>query len=203
MKTISDVCDKDEFKRRFMRKVRADAMTGCINWVGSIGFGGYGRFCFESIAWSAHRVAYELVNGQIEQSGAGWFVLHRCDNPCCCNPDHLYVGSAKDNAMDAANRKRLLHTARTISASYGKHGEDKYVGTVFYEFNGEVKTLKEWSKLLGVNESTLDQRFLAGWPPQSISMPSSKYKRHTREECIFEYKRFSGEKEVQQYLSAH
>ena len=53
--------------------------------------------------FSAHRLAWEAANGPIP---AGLLVLHHCDNPPCCNPAHLYVGTAKDNARDCKARGR-------------------------------------------------------------------------------------------------
>lgn len=51
----------------------------------------------KKLGFSAHRVAYELANGEIQ---GGLFVLHRCDNPVCCNPKHLFLGTQGDNARD-------------------------------------------------------------------------------------------------------
>jgi hypothetical protein len=51
----------------------------------------------------AHRVAYELFVGPVPD---GMFVCHRCDNPPCCNPAHLFIGTAKDNAVDSSNKER-------------------------------------------------------------------------------------------------
>lgn len=51
----------------------------------------------------AHRVAYELANGEIPK---GLFVLHRCDNPVCCNPKHLFLGTQSDNAKDMWRKNR-------------------------------------------------------------------------------------------------
>lgn len=73
---------------------------GCWLWTGALGGrGGYGRFDADR----AHRVAYELVVGPIPP---GLFVCHHCDVPRCVRPDHLFVGTAKDNAQDRDRKGR-------------------------------------------------------------------------------------------------
>lgn len=51
----------------------------------------------------AHRLAWELANGPVP---AGQFVLHRCDNPPCARPDHLFLGTAADNTADMRSKGR-------------------------------------------------------------------------------------------------
>ena len=53
---------------------------------------------------SVHRISYKTFKEEIPK---GKFVCHNCDNPCCCNPDHLFLGSPKDNARDALKKGRL------------------------------------------------------------------------------------------------
>lgn len=84
---------------------------GCWEWLGARLPKGYGfiqgtRWRGEDIPYRplrAHRVAYELAVGLIPD---GMYVLHRCDNPPCCNPAHLFVGTAKDNARDMVAKGR-------------------------------------------------------------------------------------------------
>ena len=75
----------------------------CWEWPDLATASGYGRFSAAGRTHSAHRVAYEHFVGAIPE---GLFVLHRCDNPLCCNPNHLFVGTAADNTADMMAKGR-------------------------------------------------------------------------------------------------
>ena len=77
--------------------------SGCIEWTGNIDGTGYGRFCFQRKITLAHRAAWTLLRGPIP---AGMCLLHKCDNPPCVNPDHLFLGDRGDNARDMASKGR-------------------------------------------------------------------------------------------------
>jgi hypothetical protein len=79
-------------------------MSECILWDKSISNTGYGHAWRNGKSVGAHRAAYEDANGTIPQ---GLFVLHRCDVKQCVNPDHLYLGTPKDNARDAIERGQI------------------------------------------------------------------------------------------------
>ena len=70
---------------------------GCWRWTGNFFTDGYGRVHCNGRRQAAHRVAYQLTVGSIEP---GLFVCHHCDNKWCVRPDHLFVGTAKDNMQD-------------------------------------------------------------------------------------------------------
>jgi hypothetical protein len=88
---------------RLMDKV-VKAESGCWLFMGCKLKSGYGKIArTRGKPVFAHRVAYEEMVGPIE---AGSYVLHKCDNPSCVNPDHLFTGSAKDNWLDARSKGR-------------------------------------------------------------------------------------------------
>jgi hypothetical protein len=76
---------------------------GCWDWIGHKDKKGYGRILVEGKIQLAHRVSWELANGPVPN---GLLVLHRCDNPSCTNPEHLFVGTQKDNIDDMVNKGR-------------------------------------------------------------------------------------------------
>ena len=76
--------------------------NGCWLWQGPID-DGYGSVNWEGRDHRAHRIAYALTYGPIPN---GLYVCHRCDVCLCVRPDHLFLGTAKDNAIDAVKKKR-------------------------------------------------------------------------------------------------
>lgn len=83
---------------------KVDQSGECWEWTAARNRSGYGRCGWHGHPMLAHRWAYELTYGQIP---AGRLVCHRCDNPPCVRPDHLFLGSPRDNAADAVAKNRL------------------------------------------------------------------------------------------------
>ena len=94
---------------RFWSKVAKGEPGECWEWQGATGQSGHGQFWTGERITNAHRMAYRLTKGEIPD---GLMVRHACDNPPCCNPSHLLVGTARDNSQDALERGR---TARSGS----------------------------------------------------------------------------------------
>jgi hypothetical protein len=89
----------------FWSKVRVPHnQAECWEWQSSLNAGGYGRFSTNGDKISAHRLAYELVKGPIPE---GLHIRHMCHNRLCCNPNHLDVGTPRDNAQDAIKAGRF------------------------------------------------------------------------------------------------
>jgi hypothetical protein len=85
----------------FLRRV--DKTAGCWLWVGSKDADGYGTLKRQRKSWRAHRLSYELYCGPIPPE---IYVLHRCDNPSCVRPDHLFLGTNDDNMRDMVQKGR-------------------------------------------------------------------------------------------------
>jgi hypothetical protein len=76
---------------------------GCWLWMRALDKDGYGDCHRAGVAKGAHRIAFALTYGSIPN---GLSVLHKCDNPRCCRPDHLYAGTPADNVRDREERRR-------------------------------------------------------------------------------------------------
>jgi hypothetical protein len=92
----------------FVDRRSADA---CWHWTGRKTTRGYGQIQGEGSWTGAHRRAYSLTKGEIPD---GHYVCHTCDNPPCCNPAHLFIGTPQDNVDDmiAKGRARLVGRPR-------------------------------------------------------------------------------------------
>ncbi len=104
---------------RFWDKVNKDGpihpllKTKCWLWTGSTFKSGYGQFCIHPKNVKAHRYSWELYTGVVPD----YCVLHRCDNPICVNPEHLFLGTHKDNSDDMKSKDRQARGDRHKSVT--------------------------------------------------------------------------------------
>lgn len=82
---------------------RVDKSGDCWTWSGLKKGNGYGRVWWDGRGTTAHRAAWMIANGPIPP---GLCVLHRCDNPPCCNPAHLFAGTQQQNIADKVAKGR-------------------------------------------------------------------------------------------------
>jgi hypothetical protein len=94
--------DVAEIRERILANVEPEPNTGCWLWSAGMSGEGYGILRFGTPK-KAHRVAYNAFIGEIP---GRLFVCHRCDTPLCVNPDHLFLGTAADNAQDMVRKGR-------------------------------------------------------------------------------------------------
>lgn len=97
---------------------KVEITDGCWYWTGAKRSTGYGNFCFNGVSTGAHRVSWFIFKGNIKNN---LFVLHKCDNPSCVNPEHLFLGTQKDNIEDMHRKGRNQKLYNATHASDENH----------------------------------------------------------------------------------
>lgn len=120
--------DRRPLPDRFWEKVdKSGGPDACWPWTGSTSFWGYGKLGSggkHGRTLAAHRLSYEMATG--EKLRAGDNVCHRCDNPPCVNPAHLFRGNQADNVRDCIAKGRVCRGSRGVHLLHGeKHPASK------------------------------------------------------------------------------
>lgn len=135
--------------------------SGCWLWLGEINDKGYGRVWAESMRMRAHRYSYQHHVGLIPD---GLHVCHRCDVPCCVNPDHLFLGTASDNMRDCVRKGRHKSNLRKKVQGDSRPGRPRSPSTRRHlaieevieirALRGKLK-LRDIAPMYGVHYSTI------------------------------------------------
>lgn len=99
-----------EFYIRFFSKIKWTTTAKCWEWNGHLNSRGYGLFRLKGKDVFAHRVSYLFEYGELPDD---MFVCHKCDNPKCIRPDHLFLGTQKDNMADCRSKGRNFWANKT------------------------------------------------------------------------------------------
>ena len=136
---------------RFWSKVDKKGEDECWNWIARKNQKGYGVFNLEhprhdetGVRVLAPRMAWQLANGPIPE---GKYTLHKCDNPACVNPSHLFIGSLRDNTQDMLRKGREKNGNRKLTGDQVREIRAKYRKGEY----GYIKLAKEY----GVHQGTI------------------------------------------------
>jgi hypothetical protein len=133
---------RDMLPEKFWEKVAKGGPAECGMWTGSTN-GRYGKFSLKTRMVFAHRRAWEIENGRIP---AGMEICHRCDNPLCCNPAHLFAGTRGENVKDMVAKGRAPLPATKLS--------DPVTRAAIIEARGAGMTYREIAERFGVSGAT-------------------------------------------------
>lgn len=106
--------DNDFLMARLTRGSEKSEVNGCINWIKATNGIGYGTLKIKGKTEYAHRLSYSLHNGEIDSDIK---VCHKCDNPSCVNPYHLFLGTQSDNMKDCYDKGRSKIKPHSMSGA--------------------------------------------------------------------------------------
>lgn len=152
-------------EQRIMEKVVIDKQTGCWNFTGSRDRVGYGVIVWNKANVGVHRVMYIIKKGDIPK---GLSVCHSCDNPSCCNPDHLWLGTHFENMHDSIdkgrrkfmlgennwNHKLTVSDVRLIRHLYGKYKKYSKITRGKFRYRN-IFTVEYLCKEFGIGHTSL------------------------------------------------
>lgn len=146
---------KKTIDERFDEKFERRGDDECWNWVAGLDKDGYG--CFQAPTTSrAHRYAYERAYGPIPKGDGfhGTCICHRCDNPRCVNPRHLFAGTMADNMRDMKEKGRLKPGTENLT---GRGAPKKLTAEIALAIRCSPLSQKKLGALYGVDRTLIYQ----------------------------------------------
>lgn len=151
-KMLSDPAQMERCRERLASKTSHNPETGCLEWTTkTLAHGGYGKMSVGRAGQiRAHRAAWIFATGK--KIPAGLYVCHKCDNPKCCNPDHLFLGTPRQNMADKESKGRGTKPPH----SYGeKHHATKLTQAQVEKIHASSETLDRLAAEYGVSSKTI------------------------------------------------
>jgi hypothetical protein len=137
--------DSVEYKQRVFKQVELSG--ACWIWQGNKDTCGYGVIKLHQKGLKAHRVMWEIAN---QRTIENLYVLHKCDTPACVNPDHLFLGTPKDNAIDRSRKGRSGDVRGALNGRAKLTGEQ--VAEIREIFQNHKITKRALARLYGVTD---------------------------------------------------
>lgn len=140
-------------KIRLLRLIDQRGPDECWPYLGFIGTWGYGMFWLDSKNVNSSRATYLLLVGEIP---AGQVVCHKCDNPACCNPSHLWLGTQADNLSDCRKKGRARGGFQKGHPPAGDHFIREHIAKLMRKLHEKHGvTLTDLGHLSGFDSSTV------------------------------------------------
>lgn len=170
-KVSDNISDQQYFEKLMSLCIKKP--NGCMEYQGFVHKPprNYGEMSYRSKNWRTHRLAYHIAKGPIP---TGMVVMHVCDNPPCCNPDHLRLGTHKENMSECRAKDRYYYANLT----HCKRGHEFSQENTYY-----IKTPGPWQGLRACRACQRGRmRVKAGWPEELAysAPPTSPGKRPGR-----------------------